>query len=197
MKISQLLVIAALAAPVCRADDSLNLAEKFLDVSGTESFMQQSFESGLKPSLDQMRAKGAPGDLVESIHAEARNFFQENFKWEEMRPQLAKLYAEAFTQSELVAFYQTPTQNLLVAVFIANDSSNRILWSAMDLPTFYAGKGAAWSPATVLEGESARELFACGTIGITTAGEVPLVNVYFLANDDSGRLLTVGFIPSI
>ena len=26
MKISQLLVIAALAAPVCRADDSLNLA---------------------------------------------------------------------------------------------------------------------------------------------------------------------------
>jgi hypothetical protein len=112
MKISQLLVIAALAAPVCRADDSLNLAEKFLDVSGTESFMQQSFESGLKPSLDQMRAKGAPGDLVESIHAEARNFFQENFKWEEMRPQLAKLYTEAFTQAELtdlVAFYQSPT----------------------------------------------------------------------------------------
>jgi hypothetical protein len=96
-----------------------------------------------------------------------------------------------------IAFYQTPTQNLLVAVFIANDSSSRILWSAMDLPTFYAGKGAAWSPATALEGESARELFACGTIGVTTAGEVPLVNVYFLANDDSGRLLTVGFIPSI
>jgi len=112
MKITKLLVLAALAAPVCRADDSLNHAEKFLDISGTESFFQQAFESGLKPSLDQMRAKGAPADLVESIHAEARNYYQENFKWEEMRPQMAKLYAAAFTQAELaeiIAFYQTPT----------------------------------------------------------------------------------------
>jgi uncharacterized protein len=112
MKIPKFLVLAALIAPVCRADDSLNLAEKFLDLSGTESFMQQAFESGLKPSLDQMKAKGAPADLVESIHAEARNYFLENFKWEEMRPQLAKLYTAAFTEAELaeiIAFYQTPT----------------------------------------------------------------------------------------
>jgi uncharacterized protein len=112
MKITRLLVLAALVAPVCRADDNLNLAEKFLDLSGTASFVQQSFENGLKPSLDQMRAKGAPADLVESIHAEARNYFQENFKWEEMRPQMAKLYADAFTQAELaemIAFYESPT----------------------------------------------------------------------------------------
>jgi hypothetical protein len=112
MKITKLLVLAALVAPVCRADDSLNLAEKFLDLSGTESFVRQSFENGLKPSLDQMKAKGAPADLVESIHAEARNYFQENFKWEEIRPQMAKLYADAFTHAELaeiIAFYQTPT----------------------------------------------------------------------------------------
>lgn len=107
-----MLVIAALIAPVCRADDSLSLAEKFLDLSGTESFMQQTFEAGLKPSLDQMRAKGAPADLVESIHAEAKNYFLENFKYEEMRPQLAKLYTAAFTEAELheiIAFYETPT----------------------------------------------------------------------------------------
>jgi hypothetical protein len=112
MKISKLLVLAVLIAPVCHADDSLALAAKFLDLSGTESFMQQTFEAGLKPSLDQMRSKGAPADLVESIHAEARNYFQENFKWEEMRPQLAKLYAAAFTEAELaqiIAFYETPT----------------------------------------------------------------------------------------
>jgi hypothetical protein len=112
MKISQLLVIAALIAPVCRADDSQVLAEKFLDLSGTEAFMMQTFETGLKPSLDQMRARGAPADLVESIHAEAKSYFLENFKWDEMRPQMAKLYAAAFTQAELaelVAFYQTPT----------------------------------------------------------------------------------------
>jgi hypothetical protein len=112
MKIAKLLLIAALVAPVCRADDSLSLAEKFLDLSGTESFVRQSFESGLKPSLDQMRAKGAPADLIETIHTEARAFFQENFKWEGIWPQMAKIYAEAFTQAELsdiIAFYQSPT----------------------------------------------------------------------------------------
>ncbi len=112
MKIPKMLVIAALIAPVCRADDSLELAGRFLDLSGTQAFIQETFESGLKPSLDQMRSKGAPSDLVESIHDEAKNFFLENFKWEDVRPQLAKLYTAAFTESELkeiIAFYQTPT----------------------------------------------------------------------------------------
>jgi uncharacterized protein len=112
MKITKFLVLAALVAPLCRADTSLDLAEKFLDLSGTEAFMRQSFENGLKPSLDQMRAKGAPAELVESIHAEAKSFFDENFKWEDIRPQMAKLYTDAFTQAELaeiIAFYQTPT----------------------------------------------------------------------------------------
>ena len=86
------------------------LQELVFSGAGTEAFMRQSFENGLKPSLDQMRAKGAPADLVESIHAEAKSYFDENFKWEEMRPQMAKLYADAFTQAELaeiIAFYQT------------------------------------------------------------------------------------------
>jgi uncharacterized protein len=107
-----MLVIAALIAPLCRADDSLNLADKLLDLTGTASFMQQTFETGIKPSLDQMKAKGAPDDLVEQIHVEARNFFQENFNWEVMKPKLAKLYSDNFTDAELrdmIAFYQTPT----------------------------------------------------------------------------------------
>jgi hypothetical protein len=112
MKLAKMLLIAALIAPICRADESLNLANKLLDLSGTESLMRQSFEAGVKPSLDQMRAKGAPEDLVEAIHGEARNFFQENFSWETMKPKLAKIYADNYTESELrdiLAFYQTPT----------------------------------------------------------------------------------------
>lgn len=118
MKIATLLALAALAAPLCRADDSLDLAGRLLDLSGTAAAMQQSFESGIKPSLDQMRAKGAPADLVEAIHAEARNFFQENFSWETMKPKLAKLYADNYTQAELrdiIAFYQTPTGQKTIA----------------------------------------------------------------------------------
>jgi hypothetical protein len=113
-----MLILAALISPVCRADDSLSLANKLLDLTGTASFMQQTFESGLKPSLDQMRAKGAPADLVEAIHGEARNFFQENFNWETMKPKLAKLYADNYTEAELrdiLAFYQTPTGQKTIA----------------------------------------------------------------------------------
>jgi hypothetical protein len=112
MKIAKILLLAALVAPVCRADDSIALANQLLDLSGTATFMQQTFETGLKPSLDQMRAKGAPAELVDAIHAEARNFFQENFNWEIMKPKLAKLYADNYTEAELkdiIAFYQTPT----------------------------------------------------------------------------------------
>jgi hypothetical protein len=96
-----------------------------------------------------------------------------------------------------VALYQTPAEDLLVAVFIANDSTNRILWSALDLRLFYAKGDAPWSPSTALTGESARAIYACGTIGATPSGESPLVNVYFLANDDTGRLLVAPFVPAI
>ncbi len=148
MKISKLLVLAALVVPVCRADNSLNLAEKFLDLSGTESFMQQTFEAGLKPSLDQMKSKGAPADLVESIHTEARNYFQENFKWEEMRPQLAKLYTAAFTEAELaeiIAFYETPTgQKTLAKLPALTQQSMQLSMSGVqaNMPEFQRRVGA-------------------------------------------------------
>jgi hypothetical protein len=118
MKIAKMLVITALIAPFCRADDSLVLANKLLDLSGTASYMQQSFEAGIRPSLMQMKAKGAPDDLVEAIHTEARNFFQENFNWETMKPKLAKLYADNYTEAELndiLVFYQTPTGQKTIA----------------------------------------------------------------------------------
>lgn len=160
-----MLVIAALVAPVCRADDSLDLAGKFLDLSGTESFIQQTFESGLKPSLDQMRTKGAPNDLVESIHDEAKNYFLENFKWEEMRPQLAKLYTAAFTEAELkeiIAFYETPTGQKTLAKLPTLTQQSMVMAMAgvqANMPEFqrrvgvliqdYQKKAAQAAPATV------------------------------------------------
>jgi hypothetical protein len=113
MKIAQMLIIAALIAPLCRADDEgVALADKLLDLTGSQAFMQKTFETGLKPSLDQMKAKGAPDELVNAIHTEAQGFFQENFNWEVMKPEFAKLYSDNFTNAELrdiIAFYQTPT----------------------------------------------------------------------------------------
>ncbi len=118
MKIAHMLVAAALIAPVCRADDSLALANKYLDVSGISGGMQQSFEAGIKPALDRMRSQGMPAELVESIHAASQKFFADNFKWDDLKPQVAKLYAETFTEAELrdiVAFYETPTGQKVAA----------------------------------------------------------------------------------
>lgn len=110
MKIAQLLAIAAIIAPVCLADESVALANKLLDQSGAAESIRQTFESGIKPSLDQMRAQGAPADLVDSIHTEALRFFAENFKWDELKPQVAKVFTDSFTEDELrefSAFYAT------------------------------------------------------------------------------------------
>ena len=118
MKIARMLVIAAVIAPVCRADDSLALANKYLDLTAAPAYLQQGFEGGIKSSLDRMRAQGAPADLVDGIQADARSFFAQNFKWDDVKPRLAKLYADAFTEAELreiVAFYGTPTGQKAVA----------------------------------------------------------------------------------
>ena len=94
------------------------LATKLVELAGTKGLMQQSFEIGLKPALDRMRAQGMPDELVESIHTESQNFFKENFEWDEIEPQIAKLYADAFTEAELrelLAFYETPTGSKAVS----------------------------------------------------------------------------------
>jgi hypothetical protein len=112
MKRIPILVLAALLAPLARAEDSLSLASQLLDINGTATFVQQSLEAGVKPYLNNMRAQGAPADLVESIHVEARNFFAENFKWDAAKPEIAKIYAAAFTEAELrdmIAYYKSPT----------------------------------------------------------------------------------------
>jgi hypothetical protein len=126
MKLASLLLAAALLAPVCQAADtpaaapmvtaaptqSDLLAKKLLQLAGTKALLQQGFETGIKPALDGMRAQGMPADLIDSIRAESQRFFTENFKWEDVEPQLVHMYATAFTESELrdlVAFYETPT----------------------------------------------------------------------------------------
>jgi len=120
MNIAKMLVIAAIIAPICQAADtpapaasnSQIMAEKLLDLAGTKGLMQQGFEIGLKPALDGMKAQGMPDELIDAIRAESQRFFEENFKWEEIEPQIVKLYVQTFTESELrdiVAFYETPT----------------------------------------------------------------------------------------
>jgi hypothetical protein len=98
-----------------------------------------------------------------------------------------------------IALYQVPsltepgqfTTNLLVAILIANDPSNRILYSILDLNAFYAKDPAlAWATKPQVSTESAHGVYAW-----SIPGPSPRVNLYFLANDDTGRLLQQSFDP--
>ncbi len=98
-----------------------------------------------------------------------------------------------------IALYQVPsltepgqfTANLLVAVLIANDPSNRILYSILELDEFYKNpKDVGWRSKPQVGTESAHGVYAW-----SIPGPSPRVNLYFLANDDTGRLLQQSFNP--
>lgn len=112
MRIPRMLMIMAIIVSVSRADDKAALALRFVGMSGGADAIKQSWDDGIKPSLDQMRAQGAPVELVDSIRIETQRFFAENFSWDATKPQIVKLFTDAFTEEELhelVAFYETPT----------------------------------------------------------------------------------------
>jgi hypothetical protein len=90
-----------------------------------------------------------------------------------------------------VAVYQLPSltggplnKNLLVLVFIANDPSNRVLFSILDLSENPNNRG--WRFEGQVGGESAHGVFALATQSGTSN---PSVTVYFTSNDSTNRLL--------
>jgi hypothetical protein len=113
MKLRRLLLALPLILCAChKKDDSLALANQILDTTSSQAQMRETWDTGLKPSLDRMKAQGLPAETMDKIHTEAMKFFDENFKWEEVKPKVAELYTKNFTEQELreiVDFYNTPT----------------------------------------------------------------------------------------
>jgi hypothetical protein len=89
-----------------------------------------------------------------------------------------------------LSIYQSLEQKLklLVLVFVANDPSNRILYSILDLNEAVDIRG--WRYRGQVGNESAQAVFT----PLDPPGYV--ISVYFTANDSSDRLLTHGFIPT-
>ena len=90
--------------PILYADEaSEKEAEKLLDMMGMQEMMDQSVSQMLDIQLQQ-QPDLAPfkGVMIE--------FFNENMSYESIKPELIKIYSEAFTASELeeiIAFYST------------------------------------------------------------------------------------------
>jgi hypothetical protein len=104
---------------------------------------------------------------------------------------VGQVSGESTGSAPAIALSQGPTptgfQNYVVAIYVANDSSNRILYSILNLEEDVNTRN--WRPEGQIGGESAQQVFAAGQPGSTA------VNVYFLANDSSDRLLEHQFTP--
>ena len=99
-----LLLIVLCISPILPADEaSEKEAEKLLDMMGMQEMMDQSVSQMLDIQLQQ-QPDLAPfkGVMIE--------FFNKNMSYESIKPELIKMYSEAFTASELkeiIAFYST------------------------------------------------------------------------------------------
>jgi hypothetical protein len=85
-----------------------------------------------------------------------------------------------------IVLHKVGNDNRLVAVFIAEDASKRILWTTLDLDEDF--EQAGWRFHGQVGHESAQWVSA-------TEGTRPLVRLYFIANDPSNRILETEFRP--
>ena len=95
-----------------------DLASKILELAYSPTTLRDSFSQFLNPALDAMKQQGMP----DSARAETRRaftaWFDEDIKWEEIKPKLVELYSKALTEEELrglLAIYQQPLGRKIMA----------------------------------------------------------------------------------
>lgn len=125
MKLKPLALAAALAAalfalPAAAQQDTLlagisparvRAAERVLVAMRAEELLTK----GMEPTIQAMFEQQPDMREFEDIF---REFFAEALAWDEMRPEMIRLYAEVYTEEEMdamAAFYETPIGQRLVA----------------------------------------------------------------------------------
>ena len=87
------------------------LASQILELAYTPTALRDSFSQFLNPALDAMKQQGMPDSARAETRRAFTSWFDEDIKWEEIKPKLIDLYAKAFTEEELrglLAIYQQP-----------------------------------------------------------------------------------------
>lgn len=93
------------------SEQHLQAAVEFLEVCDVRSSMDQGFKVGLAPTIESLKKMGLPEQGVKELQDAAMQFYAENFKWDDIKNQLAAMYCEDFSEAELKelsAFYRTP-----------------------------------------------------------------------------------------
>jgi hypothetical protein len=104
-----------------RADDDgvrTILAEQVLELAYSPDNLRQSFSQFLDPALDEMTREGMPAAARDEMRKAFTEWFDQEVKWEEIRPKLVEIYTQDFTQEELralLSFLQEPMGRKVIA----------------------------------------------------------------------------------
>jgi hypothetical protein len=92
-------------------DNRTILAEEVLELAYSPSSLRDSFASFLDPALDAMKRDGMPDAAREEVRKAFLQWFDEEVKWDDIKPKLVQIYAHDFTEPELATllhFLQKP-----------------------------------------------------------------------------------------
>jgi hypothetical protein len=99
-------------------DPHIILAEEVTDLAYSPSSLRDSFTGFLNPALDAMKRDGMPDAAREEVRKAFLEWFDQEVKWDEIRPHLVQLYAKDFTEEELrtlLAFLDKPLGQKVMA----------------------------------------------------------------------------------
>jgi len=118
--VSLLLIIVGLHPGLARADDDTRttLAAQVLELAYSPENLRASFTGFLEPALEAMKKDGMPDAARAEMRKAFTQWFDEQIKWTEIKPDLVKIYAHDFTEEELrtlLAFLQKPLGQKVMA----------------------------------------------------------------------------------
>ena len=114
---SALIPVAAIAlvASAHAAESKEQLAEKLLTVSGAEKMANDSIDSAMKAMSKQVggtaNLPAAMRPKMEAAFTRIGQLMKDEMGWAKMKPEMIRLYAEAYTEEEMraaITFYTSP-----------------------------------------------------------------------------------------
>ena len=105
------------ATSVCQAGpDSEKLAAELIEAGGVKASLEDNFLSSIRPGLEGVKKNGGDDALIADMMALAKKFYEDNFHWDLVKPQIAKAYAADLSDEDMkaiTAFYLTPAGKVL------------------------------------------------------------------------------------
>jgi uncharacterized protein len=114
MNLRSLLILPLLACSASLADEASHreAAIRVLEITKSDVAMKSGFQAMIDPIIASMRQRGMPEAAAQEVKEVFSKWFAEEIKWEDLKPKVADVYVQQFTEQELkelYAFYQTPT----------------------------------------------------------------------------------------